>query len=291
MKPIYPLIFSFIAAALTFKSFQTNFVNRSPDHQEKFSGAMQSLDFWTVQRAYPNKFIPPNAYYKAYESAKTKLSKSNILTPDWQEMGPQNIGGRTIAIDINPLNPNTIYAGSASGGLWRSYSGGVGVKAWSYVPTGFPVLSVGAITVNPTDTNVIYIGTGEVYGYQDASGGLNIRTTRGSYGIGLLKTSDNGKTWTKSIDWSYNQTRGIEVIKLDPVIPDIIYAGTTEGIYKSTDAGTSWNHIHSVLMTTDILINTQNTQLIIAACGNLNSPGAGIYKSTNGGTSWVQITV
>ena len=290
MKSLYLFITLFIAAALTFITFQTNFVSKSSGSQERFSGAMQSLDFWTVQRAYPNKYIPENAYYKAYESAKTKLSKSNILTPDWQEMGPQNIGGRTLAIDINPLNPNTIYAGSASGGLWRSYSGGVGVKAWNYVPTGFPVLSVSAIVENPSDTNVIYIGTGEVYGYQDAIGGLNIRTTRGSYGIGLLKSTDNGKTWAKSIDWSYNQTRGIEVIKLDPINPDTIYVGTTEGIYKSTDAGASWNHVHPVLMTTDILINKQNTQLILAACGNLNSTGAGIYRSTNGGTSWVQIT-
>jgi hypothetical protein len=266
MKSLYLLLTISIAASLTYISFRTNFINMNPDNEERFSGAMLSLDFWTIQRAYPNKYIPADAYYKAYKSAQAKLSKSNILSPAWQEMGPQNIGGRTIAIDINPLNPNTIYAGSASGGLWRSYSGGVGIKAWSYVPTGFPVLSVGAIAENPSDTNVIYIGTGEVYGYQDAIGGLNIRTTRGSYGIGLLKSSDNGKTWVKSIDWSYNQTRGIEVIKLDPNNPDIIYTGTTEGIYKSTDAGAFWNHIHSVLMTTDILINKQNTQIGRASC-------------------------
>src|ERR1017187_120689 len=290
MKYLNIFITLSIAASLSYLSFRPNFVNNNSDKEERFSGAMQSLDFWTIQRAYPNKYIPANAYYKAYASAQSKLLKSNILTLSWQEMGPQNIGGRTIAIIINPLNSNTIYAGSASGGLWRSYSGGVGVKAWNYVPTGFPVLSVGAIAENPTDTNVIYIGTGEVYGYQDAIGGLNIRTTRGSYGIGLLKSSDNGKTWSKSIDWSYNQTRGIEVIKLDPVNPDTIYAGTTEGIFKSTDGGTSWIQIHSVLMTTDILINKQNTQQILAACGNLKSPGAGIYKSTDGGTTWIQIT-
>jgi photosystem II stability/assembly factor-like uncharacterized protein len=290
MKYIYLVLIFSVAASFSYLTFHTNIDNKNSRDDETFSGAMQSLDFWTTQRAYPNKYIPANAYYKAYESASQKLAKTNLANPVWEEMGPQNIGGRTIAIDINPLNPNTIYAGSASGGLWRSYSGGLGVKAWSYVPTGFPVLSVGAIAENPTDTNVIYIGTGEVYAYQNSIGGLNLRTTRGSYGIGLLKTTNNGSTWVKSIDWSYNQTRGVEVIKLDPVNPDIIYAGTTEGIYKSTDAGSSWNHIHSVLMTTDILINKQNTQQVLAACGNLNSTGAGIYKSTNGGTSWVQIT-
>jgi hypothetical protein len=285
MKSFYLFIISFAIASLTLILFQLNIGNIFSSEKERFSGAMQSLDFWTAQRAYPNKSIPGDAYYKAYKYALEKLSRKNINSPAWIEMGPQNMGGRTLAVSINPLNPNTIYAGSASGGLWRSYSGGIGAKAWSYIPTGFPVLSVGAIAINPSDTNVIYIGTGEVYGYQDAIGGLNIRTTRGSYGIGLLKSTDNGNTWVKSIDWSYNQTRGVQVIKLDPVNPSIIYAGTSEGIYKSTDAGASWNQMHTVLMTTDILINHQNTQLILAACGNLSSPGAGIYRSTNGGST------
>ena len=290
MKSILAFLLSFAITFIIFNHQWNAPVKKRTGEDERFSGAMQSLDFWALQRAYPNKSIPDNAYYKAYAKEKAKLNKSNDAVVNWEEIGPHNIGGRTLALDINPLNPNTIYAGSASGGLWRSYTGGVGVQAWGYVPTNFPVLSVGAIAINPSDTNVIYIGTGEVYGYQNSTGGLNIRTTRGSYGIGLLKTTDNGVTWIKSIDWSYNQTRGVEVIRIDPSNSSIVYAGTTEGIYKSTDAGGSWNQIHNVLMTTDILINKQNSELILEACGNLNSAGEGIYRSTDGGASWTKIT-
>jgi hypothetical protein len=62
---------------------------------------MQSLDFWTFQSAYPNKYIPADAYYKAYKSVSGKLLKTNFLSPAWIEMGPQNMGGRTLALDIN----------------------------------------------------------------------------------------------------------------------------------------------------------------------------------------------
>ena len=80
MKSSYLLLTLFIAASFTYISFRTNFVNKNPGEDERFSGAMQSLDFWTVQRAYPNKYIHDNAFYKAYESASIKLAKSNVLS-------------------------------------------------------------------------------------------------------------------------------------------------------------------------------------------------------------------
>src|ERR1035437_449564 len=86
MKSLYLFITPFIAAALTFITFQTNFVSKSSGSQERFSGAMQALDFWTIQRAYPDKYIPEDAYYKAYESASKNLSMTNILASDWQEI-------------------------------------------------------------------------------------------------------------------------------------------------------------------------------------------------------------
>ncbi len=257
---------------------------------ERFSDAMVALDFWTNQRAYPNKIVPDDAYYKAYEKSRELVFSKNreIQTNMWTQVGPHNVGGRTLAVTINPLNPNTVYAGSASGGLWRSYTSGGGPLAWHYVPTGFPVLSVSSIVVNSTDTNIIYIGTGEVYAYQNSIGGLSIRTTRGSYGIGILKTTDGGMTWVKSLDWSYNQRRSIQVVKINPSNPNILYAGTSEGIFKTTDAGINWNQVHNVVMATDIIINPQNTDMILASCGNLNSTGGGIYLSTNGGSTWTK---
>ena len=87
------------------------------------------------------------------------MNKQNLLnlyktenlqaTNQWQAIGPHNKGGRTNAIAFNPQNPSTMYLGSASGGLWRSYTGGVGVDGWHYVPTGFPVLGVSTIAIAP----------------------------------------------------------------------------------------------------------------------------------------------
>ncbi|NIW79968.1 MAG: hypothetical protein GWN16_11135, partial [Calditrichae bacterium] len=127
---------------------------------------------------------------------------------------------RTLVVEFNPQNPNTIFAGSASGGLWRSYSAGRGADAWEYVPTGFPVLGVSSIAFVPGDSNTFYIGTGEVYNYQNVGTDPAYRSTRGSYGIGILKTTDGGQTWSKSLDWSYNQQHGVWAVEVNPLNPN-----------------------------------------------------------------------
>lgn len=258
----------------------------------KTSGALDALNFWTEQRAYPNKVIPDIGYYDAYRYSRQNLRNNtdNFDTTEWQQIGPHNVGGRTNSIAINPLNANTIYAGSASGGLWRSYTGGVGTSAWEYIVTGYPVLGVGAIAISPADTNTIYIGTGEVYSYQNAIGGLTIRETRGSYGIGILKSTNNGVIWTKSLDWSLNQRRGVQVIRINPLNSNTVWAGSTEGTYRSYDAGVNWSKVHSVIMVTDLIIDPSDTSRILIACGNLNSAGRGFYRTTNGGNNWVKLT-
>jgi hypothetical protein len=236
------------------------------------SGAWQALQFWSQQRAFPDKDIPSDKYFKEYRKVSASLKKSNFTdTEPWQSIGPHNIGGRTLALAFNPQNLNTIFAGSASGGIWRSYTGGVGAQAWQIVPTGYPVLGVSTIAIPENDSNTIYIGTGEVYNYQNSYGGVTIRVTRGSYGIGILKSTDYGLTWTKSLDWTRNQQRGVEVIRINPLNPNTLWAGTTEGTYKSTNAGTTWQLVNSTIMATDIIINPSDTSMVWIACGNSGS--------------------
>ncbi|MFQ5601755.1 MAG: FlgD immunoglobulin-like domain containing protein [bacterium] len=252
------------------------------------SKALASLEFWNDQRAYPTNSIPDAGFFSAFQYSKSNLSNTfdSLLVQPWQTLGPHNIGGRTLALALNPQNPQTLYAGSASGGLWRSYSGGVGAQAWEYVSTGFPVLGVSAIAIAEHDSNVIYIGTGEVYNYQNAGTGFTLRPTRGSYGIGILKTTDGGMTWTPSLDWTANQKRGVWAVRINPLNPNTVWAATTEGVYKSLDAGTSWHLQNSTKMIMDLVLHTQDTNTVYIAAGNLRSSGRGIYRTQDGGQTW-----
>ena len=195
---------------------------------EMRSESMEALDLWTTQRSYPHKDISPDAFYKAFILAQTQLREAPAVAGDeWRSIGPTNFSGRMISIALNPLNGNTVYAGAASGGLWRSRTGGLGGD-WQRVATGFPVLGVNAIAIHPTDSNTMYIGTGEVYRYLGSTGGIVIRTTRGSYGMGILKTTNGSVTWTKSLDWSYNQQRGVQAIRISPQNHRTLFAAQPE---------------------------------------------------------------
>lgn len=257
------------------------------------SGAYEALNFFNYARTYPFEQIPKDAYSTSFEKVKQhRLQKksTNLITEPWQSIGPHNTAGRILAITFNPQNPNTIYAGSASGGLWVSYSSGSGVNAWQRIETGFPVLSVSTIAIEPEDSNIIYIGTGEIYNYDAAGTGAAYRNTRGFYGIGILKSTDGGATWHKSLDWSYNQQRGVWAVKINPLNPNTVWAATTEGTYKSYDAGTHWQRVHNVIMVTDLVINPIDTNIVITGNGNFASYGFGIYRTSDGGGSWNKMT-
>ncbi|RPJ25682.1 MAG: hypothetical protein EHM35_15375, partial [Planctomycetaceae bacterium] len=270
---------------------------RKFETEEDVSGAMEALNVWAAQRAYPSRVIPDVGHAAAFEEMRFQKAQAasaqqdpidHLVTP-WSSIGPNNIGGRTLCLALQPGNPSIIYAGSASGGLWKTTTGGVGADAWDYVDTGYPVSAVGTIAIDPTNVNVIYIGTGEVYQYQNSIGGDVYRTTRGSYGIGILKSTDGGATWSKSLDWSLNQTRGVWCIRIHPTNSSILYAATTEGIYKSLDAGANWNLVLNVVMGTDLRIHPTTPETVIAACGNFGSAGHGIYRTTNGGGAWTKL--
>ncbi len=286
------LIFAFFAVISCFFYFQQH-----PQRQNKetVSGAYAALNFMGAHQIYPFDKLPERAQYAAWEGAKQqiaaeKLSRSNV--DPWESLGPHNRAGRILDLAFNPQNPTTMYAGSASGGLWRSYTGGMGKDAWERVETGFPVLAVSSIAFVPGDSMTMYIGTGEVYNYQSVGTGAAFRNTRGSYGIGILKSTDGGLSWEKSLDWSFDQNRGVWAIKIAFPHPNIVYAATTEGVYKSNDSGASWDLFLDVVMATDLLIDPNDFNIVVAACGNFASPGFGIYRTenANGGGDWVKIT-
>jgi photosystem II stability/assembly factor-like uncharacterized protein len=253
----------------------------------KLNGAYEALTWLSAQRAYPSHDIPKDAYRNAIRDSRELFQESDgsrSIDP-WESRGPWNTAGRTLSVAINPQNDRTLYAGSASGGLWRSYNQGEGIS-WERISLGFPVLAVSTIAFAPGDSMTIYIGTGEVYNLGGAGTGAAYRSTRGIYGIGILKSVDGGDSWFKILDTEYGDQMGVWSVRVANTNPDIVFAATTHGLYKSKDAGEHWELILNVAMVTDVVISPSNANIIIAGCGNFGSSGKGIYRSTDGGQNW-----
>ncbi|NNE29737.1 MAG: T9SS type A sorting domain-containing protein [Saprospiraceae bacterium] len=253
------------------------------------SGAFDAMNQFSRMRAYPEKEIPSKGYFQEWRAAEERLvpAAEQRNSDPWEAIGPHNIAGRALCTAINPQNNNTLYLGTASGGLWRSYNKGKGVS-WQQVETGYPLLGVGAIEFAPFDSSVIYLGTGEVYNALESGNGAAYRPTRGTYGMGILKSTDGGNTWSHSLDWTYEQQRGVWQVKVAPSNPNIVYAATTHGTYKSTDAGDNWTQVHDVIMAMDLEVHPSNPNIVFVGCGNLGSPGHGIYRTLDGGASWTK---
>lgn len=257
----------------------------------KIPGSYKALDLFGHIRAYPNQDIPADGFYKGYEFHTKYMDKASYLKKEqsWEAAGPLNIAGRTLTIAVNPQDDQVIYAGSASGGLWRSRDLGLS-HSWERISTGYPVLGVSTIEFAPGDSSTMYIGTGEVYNFSQTGNDAAYRSTRGSYGIGILKSTDGGQTWEKSLDWSYEQQRGVWMIKVSPINPNIVYAATTDGIYKSIDAGSRWSKVSNNIMGTDIDIDPRDDQKVVACFGNFNTPAKGLYYTEDGGGTWIRAT-
>jgi|LakMenEpi03Aug12_release.lakeMendotaPanAssembly.Ray.scaffolds.fasta_scaffold12699_15 photosystem II stability/assembly factor-like uncharacterized protein len=263
--------------------------HRKVNHEK--GEALEALRLFNETRAYPFQDIPEDAFGKAYEFYKENFIYQNKQTrASWEVLGPVGQGGRTISFAIDPNDTSKLWIGSASGGLWKSSTGGLGSTAWTYVNTSFPILGVGSIAINPNNSNEIFIGTGETYDYGTSLNGFIVRTTRGSNGIGILKSTDGGVTWSQSLNWLYNQRRGVWRIVYNPLNPNTIFAATTEGVLKSIDQGNTWTNVLNKTMVMDLDIDPSDTTILYASVGNLSSTDKGIYKTNNAGNTWSILT-
>lgn len=198
---------------------------------------------------------------------------------NWSLMAPQNYPvnltgqptgmGRINAIAFHPTDPNTIFVGSPSGGIWKTTNHGI---SWTNLSSNLPRLGVSAIVVHPSDPNTIYLGSG------DRDGG-------DCPGTGVYKSINGGTTWN-----AINTTMGNVIVGellMLPSDPNTLYAATATGIYKTINAGTSWNLLISGDFR-DIEFKPGDPTTIYAvayvAYGN-----AKFYRSLNSGTSWTEI--
>ncbi|MEM1124316.1 MAG: hypothetical protein AAGJ18_28010, partial [Bacteroidota bacterium] len=255
------------------------------------SGAGLSLDAWALSRSYPHNNIGVNQISEAFDDQQATAITRNSAA-NWEGIGPMNIAGRTLALAFHPVDSNIIYLGSASGGLWKTATAGLGVYAWERVNLGFPVLAVSCIAISPTNPDVIYIGTGEMYHTAESRPGTVNRLTRGTYGFGIFKSVDGGNSWEKSLDWSYQEMRGVQDLLINPKDEAILYAATSIGLLKSANAGKSWKVIHDLPMAVDVVLNPVDTNFLYVSHGSLfHGDFSGIYRSKDAGRSFQKLRI
>jgi hypothetical protein len=212
-----------------------------------------------------------------------------ISTYYWDSNIPALITGRITSILIDPTDTNVIYVGAALGGVWKTKDGG---RNWVAISDYAPSLAIGALAMDPNHTDTLYAGTGE--------GNLSRETEaigrthpRSYYGCGILKTTDGGKRWML-IGGQDNPFIGASFFRIVISKSDssIIFAATSEGLFRSIDTGNTWTHLQNGLpplsvgniACTDVVVNPEEPNTAYAAFRRKDSNDhkyAGIYKTTN----------
>ncbi len=211
-----------------------------------------------------------------------------------RNIGPGGMSGRVTSIDVVNNNPNIMYVGTASGGLWKSTSGGI---KWKPIFEKEATASIGAVAIQQSNPSVLWVGTGE---------GNPRNSLNGGYGI--YKSLDAGKTWKAM---GLENTRHIHRVIVDPTNPDVVYAAAIgspwgehkeRGVYKTTDGGKTWKNIlfnNTKTGAADLVIDPSNPNKLIAAMWehkrdpwffNSGGKGSGLYITHDGGDNWKKIT-
>ena len=220
---------------------------------------------WIHARQMP---IEPQAWPSDHLNQTDSIAGVNPT--GWQWLGPGNIGGRVRSIIVHPSDPQTLWVGSVSGGIWKSTNGGA---SWSALDDFMTNLAVTTMVIDPTNPNVIYAGTGEGFGNQDS-----IR------GAGVFKTTNGGTTWTQLPSTATSSWFSVNRLSISPVDNQIILAGTSLGIWRSTDGGNTWTNC-STTRTLDINFHPIDGSKAIAS-----GTGSGAQYSNDGGLTWNQAT-
>lgn len=227
-------------------------------------------------------------------SAQDSIPQKFLQDIRFRSIGPAGMSGRVTAIQVDPRNPETIYAGSASGGLWRSENGGT---SWQCIFNNEAVSSVGALALDPSNPDIIWVGTGEGNPRNSNTGGA-----------GIFRSIDGGKSWRLM---GLAETRHIHRILIDPQNPQTIYVAAIgnpwadsehRGVYKSADGGKTWKNIlyrNERTGAAEMVMDPNNPKkLLVNMWEHRREPwffksggsGSGLFISYDGGETWKQKT-
>lgn len=243
------------------------------------------VDSIRFRRMYPYSYMPANARDDAWKVVLKEESEPGLR---WQTIGPNSItskkgtvSGRINTVAVSPADENLILIGSATGGIWRSQDGG---KSFAPVSDNHADLAVGSLAFFNGNPNIIYAGMGDpLYGF---------------LGNGVLKSTDNGASWTEVNNRSLPSPSTIASIGVDPEDPNFVYLAqhskdrgdVNSGFFLSSDGGTSWRQTLKGEVR-DLVTNPEESRIIYAAMesGDRNPGLAGVYRTSDSGATWQQM--
>jgi photosystem II stability/assembly factor-like uncharacterized protein len=222
------------------------------------------------------------------------LTPAHLQALTWRCIGPPR-GGRVVAVAGHPSEPMTFYFGACAGGVWQTSDGGV---YWENISDGFFTSSaVGALAVAASDPNVLYAGTGEATIRLDVS-----------YGDGIYKSTDGGKSWRNV---GLRDSHHIGKVRIHPQNPDLVYVAALghafgpnqeRGVFRSKDGGATWERVlfkSNQAGAIDLALDERNPRILYAAIWECHrnfwelssgGPESGLWKSSDGGDTWSELT-
>lgn len=219
----------------------------------------------------------PEGTWIEYQRLMKEQATAGKFSPsaNWLPLGPfvtpQNSPGmgRINCIAFHPTNSAIMWAGAASGGVWKTTNG---AAYWHPVSDHIASLGISSIVVDHQNPDIVYAATGD-FNHSD------------TYSVGILKSLDGGNTWnTTGLSWLVTDQRRISKLLIHPHNPNILYAGTTIGLYKSTDAGTNWTMVRSGSIS-DLAFKPGNPTIVYAVVANR------FWRSVNDGQSFTVVNV
>ncbi|MFL5555651.1 MAG: WD40/YVTN/BNR-like repeat-containing protein, partial [Gemmatimonadaceae bacterium] len=251
--------------------------------------------------------VPDIAAAQATPGAKTTpvtfdADSARLAELPWRSIGPAVTSGRVVDFAV-PEGPTSqiggrlgdlFYVASASGGVWKTANGGT---TWEPIFDHQGAASIGDIAVAPTNANIIWVGTGEANNQRSSS-----------WGDGVYKSENGGKTWT---NMGLRKSEHIGRVIVHPANPDIVFvaaagplwgAGGERGLFRTTDGGRTWKNVKNIdthTGFTDVIFDPTNPDVIYAASFQRErrpytyvggGAGSGLWKSTDGGSTWTKLT-
>jgi photosystem II stability/assembly factor-like uncharacterized protein len=275
----YGLLLAFLVTINPLPGFMTIGEGIPLTESKPYRKSAAMLEYFYLQRSFGSPFVNVDkklweAHSHVARSPQSAMYKPFAASNTWKSEGPVNVGGRMRAVVVHPVETNTLYAGGASGGVWKSTNLG---EDWQPLTDHQPRLAVGAMAIDKNNPDIIFAGTGEPISSSFGRGNGSAFYD----GVGIIRSGDGGQSWDL-LPWP-SASSAVHRIVLHPESSDTLLVATIDRMFKSTNGGQSWSNVLSGVVT-EVMYKPGDPSTVYAAVGsNWGGSTNGVYVSHSGG--------